>query len=94
MQNNRQSISPQETVELCCFDWIKAPRSHPLGKIFLNIKNLFEFYSLLTVFLPVDSTSLVFIVCFLFVYGFFLGGELPNLKKSNAVTASGGPHKP
>lgn len=71
MQNNRQSISPQETVELCCFDCTKAPRSHPLGKIFLNIKNLLEFYSLLTVLFflsPVDGTALVFSVCFLFVF--------------------------
>lgn len=92
MQNNRQSISPQETVELCCFDCIKAPRSHPLGKILLNIKNLLEFYSLLTVlfFFPVDATAPVFSVCFLLVFFW----RLPNLKKSNAVSSSGGPHKP
>lgn len=89
MQNNRQSISPQETVELCCFDCIKAPRSHPLGKIFLNIKNLLEFYSLLTVFLLLMAPHRysVFVFCLFF-------WRLPNLKKSNAVSSSGGPHKP
>lgn len=74
IQNKRQSISPQETVELCCFDCIKAPRSHPLGKIFLNIKNLFEFYSFLTDFFFSCRSHRTGIQCLFFVC--FFGGYL------------------